>query len=252
MAQPSRIKVLIAHGDPLISAGLAVTLRKRRDFETVVCSRALVVSDMTASHFPSADVVISDYDSGLRLIGSAEPGTRRVIVLTHSDSEAKIRRALEMGARGYLLFGCSVQDLIDGLLSVHAGGVALGPLVTSRIADLMKQQVLTQRESDILRQMMLGLSNKGIARTLTLAVGTVKTHVKSILVKLDAASRTEAVLIAQRRGILREESECLPAVASAAPIGKGSRVSASLGGSKWFRPSRRPVNSDATIEGTAP
>jgi DNA-binding CsgD family transcriptional regulator len=77
--------------------------------------------------------------------------------------------------------------------------VAVGPLVVSRM-----QQALTRRQEDILRHMMLGLSNKGIARKLTLAVGTVKTHVKAILGKLDAASRTEAVAIAQRRGILGE------------------------------------------------
>jgi DNA-binding CsgD family transcriptional regulator len=71
----------------------------------------------------------------------------------------------------------------------------------------MKQQALTRRESDILRHMMQGLSNKAIACRLTLAVGTVKTHVKSILEKLDAVSRTEAVAIAQRRGMLSEEAQ---------------------------------------------
>src|SRR6267378_7011439 len=108
--------------------------------------------------------------------------------------------------------------LIAGLRSVHAGGLALGPRVATRIADWMKQQALTTREGDILRQMMLGLSNKGIAAKLTVAVGTVKTHVKSVLEKLGAASRTEAVAIAQRRGILREESEGLPAVVREAQI----------------------------------
>jgi DNA-binding CsgD family transcriptional regulator len=77
--------------------------------------------------------------------------------------------------------------------------------VASRIADRMKQQALTPREADILRHMMLGMSNKAIASKLTLAVGTVKTHVKSVLEKLNASSRTQAVSIAQRRGILRDE-----------------------------------------------
>jgi DNA-binding CsgD family transcriptional regulator len=111
------------------------------------------------------------------------------------------------GARGYLLFGCSLQDLSEGLRSIYLGGIALGPLVASRIADRMKQQALTRREGDILRHMMLGMSNKAIASKLTLAVGTVKTHVKSVLEKLDASSRTQAVSIAQRRGILREDEE---------------------------------------------
>ena len=97
--------------------------------------------------------------------------------------------------------------------------IALGPLVANRVAEWMKQRALTPREADILRQMMLGHSNKRIALELNVAVGTVKTHVKSILDKLDAASRTEAVAIAQRRGILQEEREVLPAASSVARIG---------------------------------
>ena len=233
MSQPSRIKVLIAHGDPLISAGLAVTLRKWRDFEAIVCSPDLTVSQATSGHLPPADLIVADYESGLRLIASAGAAGHRVMILTHSDSEAKISHALEQGARGYLLLGCSLQELIDGLRSVHVGGIALGPLVATRIADWMKQQALTTREADILRQMMLGLSNKGIAKKLTLAVGTVKTHVKSVLEKLGAASRTEAVAIAQRRGILREESEGLHAEVGAVRIGKRSGVRQSRPDANW-------------------
>jgi DNA-binding CsgD family transcriptional regulator len=80
----------------------------------------------------------------------------------------------------------------------------------------MQQRALTAREEEILRQLTLGLSNKEIARKLNLAVGTVKTHVKSILDKLDAARRTEAVAIARLRGILREDSEHPPALGRAA------------------------------------
>jgi DNA-binding CsgD family transcriptional regulator len=86
-------------------------------------------------------------------------------------------------------------------------GIAFDPLVASRIADLMKQEALTRREEDILGETMLGLSNTAIVSTLTVTVGIVKTHVKSILSELDAASRTEAVAIAQRREILGEKRE---------------------------------------------
>jgi DNA-binding NarL/FixJ family response regulator len=155
----------------------------------------------------------------MRLIMSAAAVRHRVIILTHDDGEASICRALEQGARGYLLLGCSLQDLFDGLRAVRVGGIALGPLVASRVAEWMKQRALTRREADILRHMMLGRSNKGIALELSVAVGTVKTHVKSILDKLDAASRTEAVAIAQRRGILQEEREVPPSASSVARIG---------------------------------
>jgi DNA-binding NarL/FixJ family response regulator len=218
--QQSRLKVLLAHSDPLIAAGLVTLLRKQRDFEVFVCSRALT-SNATARHLPPAHVAVADYDSGLRLLASAGAGRPRVMILTHSDSEAKICRALEQGARGYLLLGCSLQELINALRSVNVGGLALGPLVLSRMADWIRHQALTRREEDILRQLMLGLSNKGISRQLTLAVGTVKTHVKAILRKLDATNRTEAVAIAQRRGILREECERL--TLGTAAVNKGKR-----------------------------
>ena len=205
MPQASKIKVLIAHSDPLISAGLAATL-KRRDFEIMVCSSELAPSRAPASPVPSPDVVVADYDSGLRLIASAAC-RNRVVILTHSDSEVKICHALEQGARGYLLLGCSLKDLMDALRSVHVGGIALGPMVASRVADRMKLKALTRREGEILRQLMQGLSNKSIAANLAVTVGTVKTHVKSILEKLEAASRTEAVAVAHRRGIMPEERE---------------------------------------------
>jgi DNA-binding NarL/FixJ family response regulator len=224
MAQFSKIKVLIAHGDPLIAAGLAATLQKQRDFEAVVCRPALQAPSATAADLPPADIVVADYDSGLRLIVSAGTGSRRVVILTHDDGEARICRALERGARGYLLLGCSIRDLLDGLRSVRVGGTAIAPLVAGRVAEWMKHPALTPREADILRQMMLGLSNKRIAIELSVAVGTVKTHVKSILDKLGATSRTEAVAIAQRRGILQEESERLALESSVARIGAGSGV----------------------------
>jgi DNA-binding NarL/FixJ family response regulator len=193
------IRVLVAHSDPLIAAGLDATLSRMRDFEVVSSPLRQV----------AADIVVADYDTGLRLIASGDPLGRRVMILTSSDSEAKICHALEQGARGYMLLGCSLADLAEGLRSVYTGGIALGPLVASRVADGMKQQALTRRETDILRYMIQGMSNKAIASRLTLAVGTVKTHVKSVLEKLDASSRTQAVSIAQRRGMLEPAAEML-------------------------------------------
>jgi DNA-binding NarL/FixJ family response regulator len=219
MAPPYRIKVLIAHADPLISAGLAATLRQGGDFETVAADAALTELPSTSRRLPAADVAIADYDSGLRLIVAGGAIGHRVIVLSHHDSEAMISHALRQGARGYLLLGCSMRELMTGLRAVHQGGLALAPLAASRMADWLKQQALTRREREVLRQMMLGFSNKAIAAKLTMAVGTVKMHVKAIFNKLDVASRTEAVVIAQRRGILADEWGWSPSVANPAGIG---------------------------------
>jgi DNA-binding NarL/FixJ family response regulator len=205
MQQPCQIKVLIAHSDPLISAGLSAALSERPDFKVAVCNPELSVSHSAGSHFSASDVVVADYDSGLRLASLKRTSADRVMILTDNHSETKICDALARGIRGYLLLGCSVENLMEGIRSVHMGEMALDLLVAGRIAEHTMQEALTRREEDILAQIVLGLSNKAIALKLTVAVGTVKTHVRSILRKLDAASRTEAAAIAQRRGILRED-----------------------------------------------
>jgi DNA-binding NarL/FixJ family response regulator len=203
----SRIKVALRHSDPLISVGLAATLRERHEFEVDLCSPTLTLA--TSSSLRTADIVVADYDTGLRLLASVATQNPAIVLLTHHQSEAQICHALEQGARGYLLLSCGIGELIAGLRSVHAGDKAIAPLVASRIADRMQQQALTRREMEILRQLMLGLRNKAIACKLTMSEGTVKTHVKSILRKLDASSRTEAAAISQRRGIVQEERESM-------------------------------------------
>ena len=201
MPKSAQIKVLIAHSNPLVSIGLSVTLGRQADFGVATHSDELCVSPPQIPPLFPADIVVADYNSGLQFAASCQ----RVVILTHIDSEAKICHALEQGARGYLLLDCGLQDLLDSLRSVHAGGIALAPLAAARVADRMKQQLLTSREGQVMGQLMMGLSNKAIASRLTVAEGTVKTHVKSILKKLDATSRTGAVAIAQRRGLLVEE-----------------------------------------------
>lgn len=203
----SEIAVLIAHSDPVISAGLVALLRKSGKFKVLCYRRKRPTLDPTRAPVDSADVVIADYDSGIRLTVTASELNSRVVILADSDSEAKICRAFAQGVRGYLLFGCSFEDLVAGIRSVHEGGVAVTPRVAGRIAESLNRETLTAREQSVLRLMTLGQSNKRIAHEFGLAEGTVKTHVKSILGKLNAGNRGEAVAIARRRGILPDEIE---------------------------------------------
>jgi DNA-binding NarL/FixJ family response regulator len=201
-SQHCEIRVLIVHDKPLISAGLAATLSNSRDFVVTVDCPGSCGSDAHPSGLLAPDVVVADLESGLRLIAANHAWKKRLVILTHSDGEAQICDALERGARGYLLIGISTHSLTESLRLVHAGGIALDPVVARRVSDRMTSEALTRREKEILAQLMLGLSNKQIALNLVLSEGTVKTHVKSILNKLEAVSRTQAVIIAQRRGIL--------------------------------------------------
>jgi DNA-binding NarL/FixJ family response regulator len=218
MRTPIKIRVLIAHSDPLIATGLTASLREHG--LEVSQGEVESVGRCGSGSFPvTARVAVADYEAGLRLLGARAGDRDRVMILTHRDGEAEICNALEKGADGYLLHGCSVAEIIHGLRLISDGGTILAPLVANRVAERMKQQVqLTSRELDILRQMMFGLCNKQMATMLKLAVGTVKTHVKSVLRKLGAANRTHAVAVAQRRGIVPRE--CAPAHPVSLPISR--------------------------------
>jgi len=225
MRAHARIRVLIAHADPLIAAGLTASLHEH-GLEVLGRDGEGTFRHPNAGSPAGANVAVADYDSGLRLLGSRVTGRDRVMILTHRDGEAEICHALERGADGYLLHGCSVAEILHGIRLISSGGIVLGPLVASRVAERMKQQVpLTGRELEILRQMMFGLSNKSMASALDLAVGTVKTHVKSVLRKLGAANRTHAVAVAQRRGILLRDGTAPPRPVRLAGIGNGKPVS---------------------------
>jgi DNA-binding NarL/FixJ family response regulator len=194
----AEVSVMILCADPIISAGSAGVLHQCAGFEIVPASEP----DNFVCSPPPADVVVADYETAMGLAESAPQWASNLVVFTNHDSETKICRALESGARGYLLHGVAVRELCEGICCVHRGGIALSPLVAARITNRIRGEPLTPREKAVLEQLMLGLSNKVIARTRDLRVGTVKTHVKSILQKLDANSRTAAVVTAQRRGIL--------------------------------------------------
>jgi DNA-binding NarL/FixJ family response regulator len=192
--------VLVAHSDPVVSAGLVAILRETRGFRVRAAER--VASPLADGDSADIDVIVADYNSALRLIEASADMSRHMLILTDSDSHAKIRHALERGVRGYLLSGCSLAELLHGISVVQNGGVALDPIVASRIAETLNQPALTHKEKAILDQMMLGLTNKRIALRQGVAVGTVKTHIKSILAKLRAANRTQAVVIARHRGLM--------------------------------------------------
>jgi DNA-binding NarL/FixJ family response regulator len=203
MQQTDKLTVIIAHRDPFLSAGLARHLGNLAEFEPVVSGPELGAA-VTGSD--SGGVVVADYDSGLRLLGSNSRWRDRVVIFTEQDGEASICHAMEQGVRGYLLLGCGVADVAAAIRTVHSGGCALAPLVASRMAERIRWEKLTPSELDILRLLFAGLRNKEIAWATSRTTETVKTHVKTIFRKLDARSRTQAVMVARRRGILPEEA----------------------------------------------
>jgi DNA-binding NarL/FixJ family response regulator len=142
--------------------------------------------------------------SGIEAITAirAEFPSARIIVLTTYAGDVQAAGALKAGASGYLLKNLVRKELIDTIRAVHAGKRRVPPEIAIEIAEHVADDALTEREIEVLRRVAAGKSNKVIAAELHISEGTVKTHMKSILPKLDASDRTHAVMIALKRGIL--------------------------------------------------
>jgi two-component system, NarL family, response regulator len=137
------------------------------------------------------------------LMSSRRPKPR-IIVMTTYETEEDVRRALQAGAKAYLVKGALPERILETVRRV-AGGEALVPAsIASVLTQSLSHPELSPRELQVLRQMAAGDSNKEIGQKLSITEHTVKAHVKAILLKLGAVGRTEAIAIAMKRGLLRE------------------------------------------------
>lgn len=128
----------------------------------------------------------------------------RILVLTTYDNDESVFRALENGAKGYLLKDCSTDDLLAAIRKINAGGTHVSERAAARLAErAMAGGPLSAREIEVLKWIAEGKSNKEIAALLFISEGTVKTHVLSIHEKLGVSDRTEAAVTAIKRGILK-------------------------------------------------
>jgi DNA-binding NarL/FixJ family response regulator len=201
----TKLDVMVVHATPLIAAGLAASLEAdcrvtlRPDFDQ---GRVL------SADVPAPAVVIADYPSGLGLMQyhRSMPWLRlrppRCLIVTDSTRCWQVRQALEHGVQGVIGADCSLQELRRAVHSVHQGQRFLCEAASASMAESMVQESLTPREMDVLRLLGQGLDNKTISARLSIALGTVKTHVKAVLEKLDASSRTQAVAAALQRGLI--------------------------------------------------
>lgn len=130
----------------------------------------------------------------------------RFIVLTTYDGDEDIYRALQAGARAYLLKGMTSEELIATIRTVHAGKSHIPTVIAEKLAERMGTEELTHRELDVLEQIVRGMSNKEIATELEISEATVKTHINSLLGKLGVTDRTQAATAAIQRGIVPLES----------------------------------------------
>jgi len=202
------IAVMIVDDHPVVREGLAAIFKSQKDIKVVgEASNGEEACELCDQLLP--DVLLLDLrmpkKDGLQVINelSGRKGPKpRIIVMTTYESEEDIRRTLKAGARGFLAKGTAPQQIRDAVRRVAQGESLLPPSIASKLAESMAHPELSERELQVLQYMASGRSNKEIGQVLYISENTVKAHVKSILAKLDAMGRTEAIAIATKRGLI--------------------------------------------------
>ena len=205
------IRVAVVDDHPIVRAGVVAALEDEPDFEVVgAAESAEEALTLVRRHEP--DVVLLDLElpgmSGIEAIPAllAVAPAVRVLVFTAYDTDARVIGAMRSGAKGYLLKGASTSEVAAAIRAVHAGETALTPRVAGRLVSALRQprgsRELSPREREVLRLIADGLPSKQIAGALGISERTVKFHTTSLLRKLEADNRAQAVAIAGARGLL--------------------------------------------------
>lgn len=204
------IRILVVDDHAIVRKGL-VALLNTVDGLTVVAEASDGQEAIQAHRTYKPDITLMD----LRLpkIGGADAIVRirqenpaaRIIVLTTFDGDEDIFRALQAGAKGYLLKGMDASELTEAIRTVYAGKSKIPAFVAEKLAGRMGGPALTTRELEVLKRIVAGRSNKEIGADLHISEATVKTHINSILGKLGVSDRTQAATSALQRGIVHLE-----------------------------------------------
>lgn len=206
MNQATAIQVLIVDDHAIVQQGLAFIINKQADMKVVGKAKdgleAINLFRQIQPDITLMDLRMPEID-GVEAITTicAEFNTARIIVLTTYDSDEDIYRGLRAGAKGYLLKDCKPDDLRTAIRTVYNGQQYIPPNVGAKLAQRMSHPELTDRELEILQLITQGMSNLEIGTALHITENTVKSNVNRILSKLGAKDRTQATIIALKRGI---------------------------------------------------
>jgi DNA-binding NarL/FixJ family response regulator len=206
--EPARIRVLSVDDHPLLRQGIGALVSAQPDM-VMVGQAATGEEGVREFRAHRPDVTLLDLRlpdmSGVEVLRAirAETPEARVVILTTFEGDVEIQRALEAGARGYLLKTMPPGELVEAIRQVHAGKKRIPPAVAAQLAEHVSDETLTPREIEVLRHIAQGNRNKDIGERLFISEETVKVHVKHVMDKLGASDRTEAVAIAIRRGIIQ-------------------------------------------------
>lgn len=204
----AKIRVMLADDHPVVRDGLAAIVNQQPDMEVVAeAGDGEQAITFYEQHLPDVlllDLRMPKYDgvAVVQRVLESHPKAR-VLIITTYDGDEDIFRSLSQGAKGYLLKDAPRQEILSAIRAVADDRPYTSSSVAAKALQRMAKPSLTQRELSVLQLVAQGRSNKDIARRLEITEGTAKTHVKAILAKLDAISRTEAVAVAHKRGLIR-------------------------------------------------
>jgi DNA-binding NarL/FixJ family response regulator len=208
MSEQDRIRVFCVDDHPLLREGIATIINNQPDMLLVAeAATGCEAIQKYGEHQP--DVTLMDLRlpemSGIDALIAirAEYPEARIIMLTTFEGDVEVQRALEAGARGYLLKSMPPKELVEAIRQVHAGKKRIPPALAAQLAEHLGDESLTEREVEVLRHVAGGNRNRDIAEQLFISEETVKVHIKHIMEKLGASDRTQAVAIAVRRGIIQ-------------------------------------------------
>ncbi len=188
----------IMHADPIMTVGMHTILSEQPGLRVTSHLRQPEAQRV-------ARVLVADYDTGVALARQGGGGSQApaVLVVSQFDKEWEVRIAMDAGVAGYLPQSCAPDELAHAAGLLVRGQRYLSESMTRSVAESLTREALTGRETDVLQLLAQGCCNKSIARKLGIGVGTVKTHVKGVMSKLDATARTHAVVVATQRGLIR-------------------------------------------------
>jgi DNA-binding NarL/FixJ family response regulator len=207
MNNRTQIRVLCVDDHPLFLEGISKVIAYQDDMSLVgtasTAADALVQYREARPDVTLMDLRLPDHD-GISAMAAIrrEFADARVMMLTTFEGDVEIQRALAAGARGYMLKTSAAKELLAGIRAIHSGRKHIPVEIATNLAEKIGAERLSEREIDVLRELAEGHRNKDIGRHLLISEDTVKGHVRSILDKLGAKDRTQAVSIGLRRGII--------------------------------------------------
>jgi DNA-binding NarL/FixJ family response regulator len=207
MTEHQTIRVVSVDDHPLFREGITRIVADQPDI-AIVAEAATGRDAIEQFRRCRPDVLLLDIRlpdmSGIDVLSTirTEFKDARALMLTTAEGDVEIQRALQAGARGYLLKSASPRDLMDAIRKIHAGRKVIPPDVASQLASHLAEPTLTTREVEVLRHIIGGNRNRDIGYLLHISEETVKSHVSHIMEKLGANDRAEAIAIAVRRGIV--------------------------------------------------